>query len=145
MKTPREILLERHRAAEGKLDAIRREALQLAAEGQAASAQKPKLTLAMIPLTIWRELFLPARRIWAGLAAVWVLIFVLRVASSEPSPAYANNSQPPPSSQDVEALKSQQKLFAELLWDDTKPGDSDKPKRSWPVPHSELRRPIDMA
>jgi hypothetical protein len=75
MRTPREILLHRHRAAEPKLEAISRAALaQLNAKQM--PRQPPALVSWMLCLagTFWREAIWPARRAWAGLAAAWLLI-----------------------------------------------------------------------
>lgn len=73
MKTPREILLQRHQAADAKLNQIRREVI--------AQLEKPPVARAeWLPLCallkLWRELIWPARRIWAGLATTWVFILI---------------------------------------------------------------------
>jgi len=88
MKTPREILLERHRHAEPRLDAVRRKALAtLAASGRAnqahlASAQGSggavKGAAAMLKKA-WLELIWPSRRAWAGMAALWLVVLAANV------------------------------------------------------------------
>ena len=69
MKTPREILLARHRAAEPKLDAIREavlaEALNVPAPGQPAP-RPSRAGVFSVGMTLWRELILPSRRAWSG-------------------------------------------------------------------------------
>ncbi len=71
MKTPRDILFQRHRAAESKLDAVSRGVVnQLHDENPST----PLLWLISLPRNFWMEVVWPARRIWIGLAAVWVFI-----------------------------------------------------------------------
>lgn len=174
MKTPREILLERHRAAETGLDSIRRAVVEnLNAEDQSrethlsltsrfsgvnarhqvkgnrfsgflAAVRRPaavrSLLLSMAG-NCWRELFLPYRRVWTGLAAIWVIIFALDFASRDSSPALAQKPSPP-SPEMLSALQGQKRLFAEWLSDGTKPADADRPKPWRPSPHSELVLPV---
>jgi hypothetical protein len=87
MKTPREILLKHHQAAEPRLDPIRREAIRVAADVNRRSLPVRELTFAAAvirPLTLlWRELVLPARVAWVGIAAAWVVIGVLNLTPGE--------------------------------------------------------------
>ncbi len=75
-QTPREALLARHSDAVPTLDALRRAALP-----------PPPLSAA----EFLRELFLPARRTWAALALVWLLLATFQVstrnAPARPSPS----------------------------------------------------------
>jgi hypothetical protein len=95
-KTPREILLERHRAAGGRLDAIRERVLvqELTATdaGAAPGSQDIATTLARLPLRVWTELFWRCRRIWGGLAAAWLVIIVVNVQSLEEPSATQSGS-----------------------------------------------------
>jgi hypothetical protein len=63
----------------------------------------------------WRELLWPCPQAWAGLAAVWLVIFGLHLlAGSEPgSPAQL--AAVPPSPEWRAALEEQRRLFTELL------------------------------
>ena len=85
VKTPREILLERHRDAETKLDGLRQ---QLAAPPPAEA----------IPLRtrLIRELLLPLRWHLAGISAVWLIVAVLNAdhASSPVIAAGGGDSSP---------------------------------------------------
>lgn len=85
MKTPRDILLAQHRAAEPKLDAIRRVVVSEVLNNQGTKEQRLKQNLVAWSLggsnTLWHELILPCRRIWAGLAAIWVLIVAANICS----------------------------------------------------------------
>jgi hypothetical protein len=115
MKTPREILLEQHRSAAPKLDAIRREVL---AEKVTPARAGGSGALAAVwlnwPVVLWRELIWPSRRIWAGLAAVWILIFVFNFSQRDPSELMARKT-PPPSPEMILTFRQQEKLLAELI------------------------------
>ena len=126
MKTPREILLEQHRSAAPKLDAIRNEVLN--AERRGAEAHPNWLVLC------WRELIWPSRRIWTGLAAVWVLILAANISLREHSPAIVKSGSP---SEMMMTLKDQQKILAELLTDHSVPRDADRQKIFSPKPRTE--------
>ena len=69
MKTPRDLLLNRHRPALPKLDVIRRTVLAEHVGGPALPDEAPAGFLAQA----WFELFWSCRRAWIGLAAAWIL------------------------------------------------------------------------
>jgi len=72
---------------------------------------------------------------WAGLAAVWILIFGVNFSMREPSPRVAEKYVPPSPEVMVE-LKKQQRLFAELMGS-AQPVDADRQKQFSPKPRSE--------
>src|SRR5436190_23068567 len=93
MKTPREILFEKHQPAQADLDRIRRKALAVALSGEASAPDayvgreqseavppcatlKPGATalLARAAFALWQNLICPCRRSWTGLAALWIVI-----------------------------------------------------------------------
>jgi hypothetical protein len=117
MKTPREILLERHRAATPELDAIRRGIVD-------AKFRRRNLTT-----MIWQELIQPGRRIWSGLAAAWVLILVINFAERDPAPAGKIIAAPV-----MMSLGEQQRL---LNVADRTPADADREKTFSPKPRTE--------
>src|SRR6266496_3205328 len=62
----------------------------------------------------WRELLWPCPQAWAGLAAVWVAIFVLHLTNDSGfSPVQHTTAAPSPEIRAV--LLEQQRLFSELL------------------------------
>lgn len=88
--TPRELLLARHAAARPALDAQRAVLLERfsAAESVSGSGHRsaseagssPRsarggLTPRAVFETLWRELVAPCRGAWAGLVALWVVLF----------------------------------------------------------------------
>ena len=115
MKTPREILLARHKAIEPKLDAIRHEiAVDLDRPGPIA--QREKYNFASLCLCcskkLWHELFLPSRRIWTGLAAVWILIIAANFSLRDRPPMTMAKSVSP---EIVPSLRQQEQLLTELI------------------------------
>jgi hypothetical protein len=111
MKTPRKILLERHQAVVPQLDAIRRESV-----GQASSlSQNKKSETGRMPVLrlIWLELILPSRRIWAGLAAVWLLLLVVNFSMRDHlQMTMAKTSTP---AEVAATFQQQQELLAQLI------------------------------
>ena len=118
MKTPREILLNRHRSVEPKFDRLWDNSLapKLRSEPSSASAAETvrQNLLFAAGWKLWRELIWPSRRIWAGLACAWLLIIALNVASYEPSPQVAIKA-PPPSREEMRALIEQRQLLAQMI------------------------------
>ncbi len=140
MKTPREILLQRHQAAVPKLDAIRREVVR-ELNNQEIKKQSPPSSFVTWFLgcsnQIWLELIWPSRRIWAGLAATWILIFAFNLSQRDPSELMARKS-PPPSPEMLLTFPQQERLLAELMG----PNESqaaEPPKPFLPQPRSEGR------
>lgn len=90
MKTPREILLHQHRIAETRLNQIRREVVANLRQKETAVRKAPLLMAAALKL--WRELVLPARMAWAGIAAVWIVIGILNLSESDQTTVVAKVS-----------------------------------------------------
>jgi hypothetical protein len=135
MKTPREILLKRHRSVEPRLDRMWADSLapKLRLELSSATAVEPvhqKLLFA-VGWKLWRELIWPNRRIWAGLACAWVLIIVLNVASYEPSPQVADKAKPR-SREEMRALIEQRQLLAQMIGPVPEPASRRKSHPSGP-------------
>jgi hypothetical protein len=134
MKTPREILLKRHRAASPRLDAVRRKVIasECPANGVQPTAATPSLIL-RCGLTLWRELVFPCRRAWGGLVAVWVVIVAVSLATHDTAPVMAKAVAPTPDVQ--QALRAQHQLRAELIGRIERPA-ADRPRNAPPSPHS---------
>jgi hypothetical protein len=137
MKTPRNILFSRHQAAASKLDIIRRSVVgQLNNQGtkeQSFPASFVSLLL-RCPNKLWQELVWPSRRIWAGLAAVWIGILIFNFSQRDNSPVMAMKS---PSPQMILSFRQQEKLLAELIGPN-EPVVAEPPKTVAPRPRSEL-------
>ena len=80
-------------------------------------------------------LFWPHPKAWAGLAAVWILIFAVNFSMRDKSPVLAEKSAPPSPAMIVE-LKQQQRMYAELIGANETP-DADRRKTFMPQPRSE--------
>jgi hypothetical protein len=121
MKTPREVLFERHWAARPKLDAIRRESVEQAALSVAKPPHPsplPRWGRGGMPVLrlIWLELILPSRRIWAGLAVVWILILAANFSMRDHAVVpMAKTSSP---TELITEFQQQQELLAQLIGPD---------------------------
>ena len=152
MKTIRELLLERHRAAEIHLDRIRRQVVaeetQRLRDAQSptphaeSAREKAPALRGSLPgswITELLDLLHPARAQWAGLAAVWAVILALYVttpAGGEPSTSRAFVRTPAAR----QALREHHRALAELLG--SEPGQarpSDAVIRPRPTPRSDRR------
>lgn len=114
MKTPRELLLERHAEATPQLDAIRQQVVaDLSARPHTITARPFGARIKML----WRELIGPARVAWGSLAAAWALIALLNLARPQPmsaaDPVAARSPMPGEALRIV--LAEQRQLRAELL------------------------------
>lgn len=146
MKTSREILLEQHRSAAPKLDAIRREVVEgLNNKDAKARSQATGWVAWLLGCSnkLWLELVWPCRRIWTGLAAVWVLIFVFNFSQRDPLERMARKS-PPPSPEMILAFRQQERLLAELIGLNETHAAEPPPKPFLPQPRSEGRVEILM-
>ena len=77
----------------------------------------------------------PHPRAWAGLAAVWILIFAVDFSIRDKTPLVAEKSAPP-SPQVIAELRQQQRMLAELIGArDT--SDADRSKSLVPPPRSQ--------
>ncbi|HUZ06043.1 MAG TPA: hypothetical protein VMV89_01000 [Candidatus Paceibacterota bacterium] len=137
MKTPRDILMERHQTAAPKLDALRREVV---AELNNKGTKEQSLLAAFVasllrcPNKLWLELVWPCRRIWAGLAAIWVFIFAVNLSQRDPSEMMAQKT--PPSPEMILTFRQQEILLAELAGQN-EPQAAERPKTYSPRPSSE--------
>ena len=132
MRTPREILLKRHQTVEPKLERMWTEELSTELRSEAMPARENVLLAA--GWALWRELVLPSRRIWAGLACAWVLIAVLNLASAEPTTKVVSQMKPP-SSEELRALIEQRRMLAQLIGPLSEPAYTQK--RTAPGPRSD--------
>jgi hypothetical protein len=137
MKTPRDLLLARHHAAAPKLDAVRRAVM---AELNNQGTKEQSLPAAFVSSflgcssNLWQELIFPSRRIWSGLAAVWVLILAVNFAQHEPASAVKVSAAP------MMSLREQQRWMNELFAERAPVADAAPPKIFSPKPRTEKYR-----
>jgi hypothetical protein len=131
MKTPRELLLDRHRSANARLDAIR----QRVVSGDIVRHESKAAFGSLIEMC--REVFRMPRIAWAGLAAAWLIVIALNIASSDISaaPGAQAGNAPRRSPETLQALREQRRLFAELVGSGAA-NDAESP-RFVPRPRSE--------
>lgn len=132
MKTPREILVERHQAANAKLDQIRRAAV---AELTPRAAREPELPFVF---KLWRELIWPCRRTWTGLAVAWLAIVAFNLSQSGHSQTVTAKSTKPPGEMRL-ALQEQRRVLEELFGPPPSPSPAEPPRRPNNQPRSECR------
>jgi len=130
MKTPRELLLERHRAAEAKLDAVRESVVATVRSPSAPEKPAARFTL--------RDLVLSCRWHLGALGAAWLVVLFLNVdRSSTPSMSVAQEKTPAPR-QLLVSLHFYRQQLIELL--EPPPVQPAAP----PPPRSQLYRPQEI-
>jgi hypothetical protein len=139
MKTPREILLARHKPAEAKLDGIRHDAVRVAADVNRRSPPVRELTFAATLQLRLREGLWPCPQAWAGVATVWLVILAVNFATRETTPRNFARQVAPPSPEMLMVLRQQQLLLAELV-ERPEPRAADRPKAVPPRPRSDCYR-----
>jgi hypothetical protein len=138
MKTPRDILFARHQAAAPKLNASRCEVVDKLNNKETKEQSFSVFfvsSLLSCSNKLWLELIWPCRRIWAGLAAVWILIFAVNFSQRDPAEMMARKS-PPPSPEMILAFRQQEMLLTELIGQN-EPRVAVPPKVFLPRPSSE--------
>jgi hypothetical protein len=141
MKTPREILLERHRTITPKLNAIRRESVgRVSSLSQTFKIKGSETGWKPVLRLLWRELILPSHRIWTGLAAIWVLILAVNFSLRDNSQSTAANSLAS-SPEIMMTYQQQERLLAELM-DSSEPQVAEPPKTFNPRPKTQRRSEI---
>src|ERR1039458_9511004 len=116
MKTPRELILERHQPAEAKLKAILAEDLAACTRSTALASphRPPAFDLSTAAARFWQETFWPWRRAWIGIAAIWVFILVFNLGARE-TPRTASAKPARPDAAELAVLQEQKQLLAQLL------------------------------
>jgi hypothetical protein len=139
MKTPRDILFARHQNIAPKLDAIRQSTVATVCDRRAstndAHERRSQTAATTILRTFWRELIFPCRRIWTGLATIWILILIVNVSQRDGSQTMVAKSAPP--AEMMMTFRDQQKWLDELLADRSLPGDAERPRIFSPKPRTE--------
>jgi hypothetical protein len=137
MKTLREVLLERYRQAEPRLDEVRRRALAELTQAGSTEALGRSCSEGLLKRRvddaecgilkkIWLELIWPSRGAWAGMAALWLGL----LAANFGMKATATTSTAARSAHRgelVQAIEEQRRLLAELL-PATKPQPAEPPR-----------------
>ncbi|MCD6049861.1 MAG: hypothetical protein K0Q55_1264 [Verrucomicrobia bacterium] len=94
------------------LPAVWRAEILSAAQEAVAQAEPVK---PLVPVSWWRELLWPCPQAWAGLAAVWVVIFGLNWANNRPAEGQTLMARRELTPEERMAFIEQQRLLASLL------------------------------
>ena len=86
---------------------------QVVTAARSAAYPQPPVR-AVRPATWWRELLWPCPQAWAGLAAAWVAILAVNLATSGETPAVEVRRAEPPSRELRQLLREQRQMLAEL-------------------------------
>jgi len=107
MKTPREILLEKHQGAVPRLDAVREQTMAGLSEPQRHGSGANWLA-------VLRQVFALPRPAWGGLVAAWVVIIALNAATGDGATRQPVTmaKQTPVSRQ---ALAEQRRFYVEMV------------------------------
>jgi len=130
VKTPREILLQRHRDAQPKLDAIRR---AVVAKETEASNARPS----------WHDILRSLRWHLAGMSAIWLFVLILHTDTGRAPVLAAAVPKPPPPQVMIASMREHRRLLSEMA--DPHPADAERLELFNPKPHSESRREFQVA
>lgn len=118
MKTPREVLLGQHHAAEPKLDAIRENVVAGLAPAAPVRATRMPAAAPRRASAIqagWRQLLWSLRWHLAGLSAAWLVVMALSMDTT-PAPTHGMARQDAPSPRQLlAALRENQRQLLELI------------------------------
>jgi hypothetical protein len=117
-----------------------REEILVAADVNRRNLPVRELTFAA---TVWRELIWPCRRIWVGLAPVWVALLVFNMTHSEHRQTVTAQSRIPPGEMRL-ALQEQQRILAEIIGPNPAASPAEPPRRPNLQPRSERRVSLMM-
>jgi hypothetical protein len=133
MKTLRELIFEKHRSMESRLEQIRPE--ELAALASKTRPMRQEIGLLAMVREFWMESIWPWRRAWLAMTAVWlVMLFVF--AANHDTPRTARVKVRPPSPEMMAALREQRQMMLQLF----EPASSERPTEPRiPGPRSEYR------
>ena len=130
MKTPRDLLLRRHRDAQPKLDAIRNAVL--AREMPPADAH---MTL--------RDILRSLRWHLAAMSAVWLFVLILRADAGRGPVLAAATPKPPPPAVMIASMREHRRLLSEMT--DAHAAEAEPRELLMPKPRSEGRREFSIA
>lgn len=136
MKTPRDLLLERHRQQVPALDQLRERVIsQELGEAIARPCQNAAPNW-LATLCDWLNF---QRAAWSGLAALWCVILGLNLAAEREMGTSVTASAPTDSAQFLAALQENRAQLAALLFDE-EAGDDSTNLEAKPGPRSDAGR-----
>jgi hypothetical protein len=116
----------------------------VAADVNRRNAPVRELTFAAtFPVLLWRELICPCRRIWVGLAPVWVALLVFNATHSDQNQPKIAKSTMAPGEMRL-ALQDQQRILAEIIGPQWPTSPAEPPRRPNNQPRSEQQSRLGM-
>lgn len=112
-----------------------RTAILDAARNATPSQRSPAIAF---PLLLWRELIWPCRRIWVGLAPVWVMLLAFNMTFVERRQVVTAEAKIPPAEIRL-ALQEQQRILDEIIGSKPPPSPAEPPRRPADQPRSDRR------
>jgi hypothetical protein len=131
MKTSKEILLAKHQATMPRLDEIRKAVV-------ADLIPKPAREEDPFFVKIWQELIWPCRRIWVGLAAVWLGVLAFN-ASQADAPRSVMAKAPTTPSELRMAFREQRRVIDEIITENQPTEPAEPTRKSNNKPRTENR------
>jgi hypothetical protein len=127
----------------------RQEILQATTDAQqtAVKSQREPVASASLLSTLNSQLstlLWPCPQAWAALAATWLVILGLHLASGDNTPQRLVRQKPSPSSELFLAVQEQKRLLTQLI-QAQEPRDADRPKTGKPQPRSDCRHETGLA
>ena len=112
MRQPREILLERHRATERKLNDARGRALAIVAARPALNSSHHKFSVFR---SVFYEFVRPLRWQLAGMLCAWAVVFILNRDSSSSGAVQVTGNEADQTRMLVSTLRENRRQIAEFL------------------------------
>ena len=135
MKTPRDLLLERHRQQAPALDQLRERVITQELGTDPAAIRQERAGL----LARWFAWLNFQRAAWSGLAALWCVILGLNLAAEREIGTEVAASAPTDSAQFLAGLQENRAQLAALLFDE-EAGDDSTDRETKPGPRSDAGR-----
>jgi hypothetical protein len=110
--------------------------LRTAQEGASSVDQSPEPVLIRAVLITWRELIQPCRYAWSGMAALWLIFWIVNAHLQLADSTRGMEPQTRTASERIRSLEEQRQVLVEL----TGPSDlspAAPPRRRHSKPHSE--------
>ena len=146
MRTPREVLLAQHQAAEPKLDDIREKVVAgLAPDAPISATRMPPVTprRASALEAGWRQFLWSLRWHLAGLSAAWLVVVALGIDLPLLRPTRGGPADAPSPRQLLAALRENQRQLRELIGAPAAE-PAPEPQKPAPSPRSQIQ-PFSMA
>jgi len=135
MKTPRDLLLERHRQQSPALDELRERVITQELGADPAAVRQSRTGL----LTRWFAWLNFQRTAWSGFAAVWCVILGLNLAAEREMGTAVAASGPTDPEQFLAGLQANRAQLAALLFDE-EAGEDSTHRETKPGPRSDAGR-----